>query len=162
MTFLANLHFILQISHTMTFKMKDTIILSKNIQSHKDWLCVARIFMNQTLHCINENKWSQYITSHGICLCRNAFLSFAPDMYNYVGGVHYEYFLNKEKWINYLCKYNLLTLMKTNDLTYITSHGICLRRNAFLNFAPGMCNYVGGISLHKSNLILFIFVQNSK
>ena len=52
--------------------------------------------------------------------------------------------------------------MKTNDLIYITSHGICLRRNAFLNFAPGMCNYVGGISLDKSNLILFSFVQNNK
>ena len=53
MTFLANPHFTLQNSHAKTFKMKYTRCQYNNniIQkkSHKDRLCVVRIFMNRRL-----------------------------------------------------------------------------------------------------------------
>ena len=54
MTFLANPHFKLQISHAKTFKLTYTRrpyndIIQKYSPSHKDRLCVVRIFMYQTL-----------------------------------------------------------------------------------------------------------------
>ena len=56
MNLLANPHFILKISHAKTFKIMYTRcpynnIIQKYSLSHKDRLCVVRIFMNQTLVC---------------------------------------------------------------------------------------------------------------
>ena len=77
-------------------------------------------------------------------------------------GVHTLWIFSEQTKNELTIYVNRFYIVENKWSQYITSHGICLGRNAFLNFAPGMCNYVGGISLNKSSLILFTFVQNYK